>query len=238
MKISAPQLLKFLRARYYFQDTQTFLKEILQQYPQFRYYGPAYRSVVLGVDEKFIKKPEKFLYASFAKTLSGINAFLMNYYAEGAIDVNRVVIVEAMVDGLDLSLVINYLEESGLILDEVIYQLRREEEVIAIQVEELQKFPNDLFWHAQVMRELDTIRDFLGYLLDKGLVGRRDWDGAIHQLRGINFLNNILGINNTSISEADLYLSTVHPSDSPILVGQRLHELGFVIPEPYRDLIS
>lgn len=238
MKITPAQLLEFLRARYYFQDSQTFLKEILKQYPQFRYDGPAYRSVILGVDEKFIKKTEKFVYASFAKTLSGIHAFLMNYHAEGAIDVNRVVIVDALIEGLDLSLVINHLEDEGFVLDEVIHQLRKEEEVIALQVEELQKFPNDLFWHSQVMGELESLRDFLGYLLDKGIIGGRDWQGAIQQLRGINFLNHLLGINDNSVAQADLFLSSIKSKDSPLLIGQKLHELGFVIPEPYRDLIS
>lgn len=238
MKIKPVQLLEYLRARYYFQDTPTFLQEILKQYPQFRYEGSAYRSVVLGANEKFIRKPDKFLYASFAKTLSGIHSFLMNYYKEGAIDVNRVVIVEAMVEGLDLALVINYLEEEGLVLDEVIYQLRREEEVIAVKVESLQKFSNEAFWKSQVLGELEVCRDFLGYLLDKGSVGTRDWNEALAQLRGVNFLNNLLGIHDQSVAQAELYLASVNSKESPSSIGERLHELGFVIPDPYRDFIS
>jgi hypothetical protein len=236
MNISPVQLLEYLRARYYFQDSPSFLQKILIQYPQFRYHGPAYRAVILGVDEKFIKNSQRFLYTSFAKSFSGINAFLMNYYKEGSVDVNRVVLVEGIIEGLDLSLVINYLESEGLVLDEVIYQLKREEEVITTEVSYLKKLNNDYFWNTYVLSELDSLRSFLGYVLDKKNLGSREWDEVLHQIHGINFLNHLLGINDLALAQADLYLNSVSAKESPDVIGHKLHELGFVIPEPYQDL--
>lgn len=235
MKIT-PQVLKdFLQARYYFQDSPCFVSKILTEFPQFRYQGPAYRAVVLGVDEKFIKKVDRFIFTSFAKTFKGVHSFLMNYHQEGAVDVNQVVLVEAKITGLDLGLVINYLENQGLILDQFVYQLKKEEEIIALEVSNVQKVPGEVLWWDQLSEELHILRLEIGDLLDRGLVCGREWADMKNTLNGLNFLNHLLKINDTSLTEADIYLSTVTPEDNPEAVGQKLHELGFVIPKQILD---
>jgi hypothetical protein len=50
---------------------------------------------------------------------------------------------------------------------------------------------------------------------------------------GLNFLNHLLGVNDPLIAQVDLFLTTVTPKDNPLLVGQKLHEMGFVIPDDF-----
>src|SRR5690606_34416176 len=108
----------------------------------------------------------------------------------------------------DLSLVIDYLQDQGFILDEVIYQLKKEEEIIAVEVGRLQKFPRDLFWRLQVLPELESLQTELGLRITQGHLQGRGWLELKHQLNGLNFLNHILGINDPSLMQADLYLNS------------------------------
>lgn len=225
--ITNKQLINFLVSRYYLQESKSFIQKILNQFPEFKYEGTAYRAIVLGPGEKLSLNKKYFLNASWAKGFDGIMSFLDNCHQE-LDEVTEVVMVESEIEGLDLSRVISYLQGQGEILDHEILQIKREEEVLSTKFSDLTKLDTNCFYDDKLKALIENISYNLNYLLEKQELSGYQFSLVLRELEDAKFFIESLKLpDNYNIIPTFEYLSNLS-DESNQEIKSELIRLNFV----------